>query len=233
MSEKTLREELEQLLSGESRVLDAQRASGQPRNGSAPESVAERNLRRMLQATYGLANEALTPETADAVLTALLREMKGQPAALHRTAPNGHSNGWRPSLPTEGVNKPALAPKPSLWSRRQPRWSPRLAVLLSLLLLLAAVASAMWLQQWRGNDSDGGDIPPSLIGGTKKGSPGQAPLFLPSPNGQQDQPCAAPIPSTSAMPLDSKSNPIPSTTQLTTPPQTRLLSSPNAGAVRR
>lgn len=233
MSEKTLREELEQLLSGEPRALDAQRASAQPGNGSASEPVAERNLRRMLQATYGLANEALAPEMADAILTTLLRETNGQPVVLHRSAPNGHPNGWHSSSPMIAVNKPALAPKPSLWSRLAPRWSPRLAVLLSLLLLLAAVASAMWLQRWRGNDSDSGDVPPSLIGGTKKGSPGQAPLFLPSPNGQQDKPCAAPIPSASALPLDSKGNPIPPTTQPTTPPQTRRLSPPHSESVGR
>jgi hypothetical protein len=232
MGEKTLREELEQLLSGEPRAFDPQRASAQPRNGSAPEPVAERNLRRMLQATYGLVNEAIAPETADAMLTALLREMNSQPVALRRSAPNGHPNGWHASSPMRAVTKPALAPKPSLWSRLAPRWSPRLAVLLSLLLLLAAVASAMWLQRWHGNDSDSGDVPPSLIGGTKKGSPGRAPLFLPSPNGQQDKPCAAPIPSASAMPLDSKGNPIPSTSQ-PTPPQTRLPSPPNSEPSRR
>jgi hypothetical protein len=207
MSEKTLREELEQLL--------AQRTSAQPRDGSASAPVAERNLRRLLQATYGLANEALAPETADAMLTALLRAADGQPAGLHLPAPNGRPPDGHPSLTMIAVNKSASVPKPSLWSRLAPRWSPRLAVLLSLLLLLAAVASAMWLQRWRGNDADSGDVPPSLIGGAKKGGPGRAPLFQPSPNGQQDKPCAAPIPSASAVPLNPPTSP-------PTPPQTRL-----------
>ncbi|MCS6860715.1 MAG: hypothetical protein NZT92_10395 [Abditibacteriales bacterium] len=218
MSEKTLRAELEQLLSGAPRLRNAPLD-----NGSAPESVAERNLRRMLQATYGLADEMLAPETANAMLAALLRATNGQPVAQHRADVNEHPNGWHASSLMRGVTTPAPAPKSSLRSRLAPRWSPRLAVLLSLLLLLAAVAGAMWLPRWLGNDPSG-EVTSHLIGGTKKGTPGLAPLFVPFPEGQQDKSCG--------IPLDDKSNPTPSASQ-PTPPQTRLPSLPNAGSSRR
>ncbi len=164
MSERTFREELQQLL--------AQPKPTQPSaNESGSEPVSERNLRRMMQATYGLAEESLSPQTADTLLTALLRAPDGNGAMLPYapTSPNGHPTLWRRLMPSAVSSRAASAPAAALPkpSRTTPRVSLRLALLLLVLALLACVASAMWVNGWGRGGCHSSDSPLGGVPGSK------------------------------------------------------------------
>lgn len=140
MSERTLREELQSLL--------AQEGQTQP---GAHGVIAENNLRRMMRATYGLAEQSLTPSVADEMLATLLRGTEElQPLLPHSSAaPNGHANGWHKTLPAASQPLPSPPTKKiPVWSYVTQRRTWRVAIALAILLLaLAAVAGAMWMQR--------------------------------------------------------------------------------------
>jgi hypothetical protein len=140
MNEDILRKKLEELLAqSEQAHVGA--------NGSASDAVAERNLRRMLQAAYGHSEDVLTPMVADAFLSSLLNSPNGHHVPTSHTLPatNGHPNGWRKSFKASLKDKVAMMP--SAWMAQH--GSKRMGLMLALLAFLATIAGAMCFKRWR------------------------------------------------------------------------------------